>query len=669
MPRSKERKRKGCDHSAAAQPSLSVAIGGDTGRALARTCNKTELLTTLHTLENAGLLTRTTTKNKLRRTMQRVVVQHANASTPYGPVVQRIDLNIPSIDSNWEYVHPCAYLYYISTLIDAFGDVMRSCFRPGEAMRIVLYMDELCPGNPFRTDKARKLQAVYWCCLQWPAWLLNRSIIWPILGIIRSKVLDKLSGGISAFMAKVLELLFLDTPQSLRRGLQIVWKDERIPLRGEYNGFMADEDCLKKVHDYKGAQGLKCCMDCSNLLNTANEASCPPGTVPLHAFNLANIDRNSDYDIWEMADVLQERAHAGSAYAHLQKAYGLKYNPRGLLYNVRLRDVHRPTKHYIRDWMHIIVSGGVANTHMACLNTELRSHGLPTNVLQRFSMECVLPRQYGKVCESWTDAKRWSDFDFSSFASTILSLVPIVCAFLIDYIRPRHIVDRHIECFQLLANIIGLLSSKFAVQHLDLLEELINRHHELFVELYPPQAVKPKWHHMLHLPEQYRRLGKIISCFVTERKHKIVKRAASHVFRHLEHTVLADILNQQCEAMRGDDSLFKRQFLINAHTVEISGSEFIRSSQARLECGRIYTGDIVYVIGGVVARVMHFWKSPSAEHIAMQCAIFENVDEYIYRDGNQTSFVSVDSIVDAVTYRPLTDGSIRVMLPFDARFY
>ena len=79
MPRSKERKRKSCDHSAATQPSLGVAIGGDTGRALARVGNKTDLVTTLHTLENAGLLAYTDTKSKLRRFVQRVIEQHADA--------------------------------------------------------------------------------------------------------------------------------------------------------------------------------------------------------------------------------------------------------------------------------------------------------------------------------------------------------------------------------------------------------------------------------------------------------------------------------------------------------------------------------------------------------------------------------------------------------------
>ena len=148
-----------------------------------------------------------------------------------------------------------------------------------------------------------------------------------------------------------------------------------------------------------------------------------------------------------------------------------------------------------------------------------------------------------------------------------------------------------------------------------------------------------------------------------------MKWAALYVFRHLEHTALADIVNRQCEAIYSDDSLFKRQSLLNATTVETSGCELSRSSQAVLECGLIYTGDIVYAIGGVVARVVRFRKWPSAEHIAIQCTIYENVDGGSYRDGNRTSFVSVDSIVDVVTYRPLADGFIRVLLPFDGRFY
>lgn len=248
------------------------------------------------------------------------------------------------------------------------------------------------------------------------------------------------------------------------------------------------------------------------------------------------------------------------------------------------------------------------------------------------------------------------------------TLVPIIAAFLKEYVRPRDIMAPHIECYQLLADILGLLSSgaSYAVQHLDLLASYIQRHHELFVGLYPASAVKPKWHHMLHLPSLYRRLRKVISCFVTERKHKAVKGAALYVFRHLEHTVLADILNQQCEQILDGHSLFQRQFLAHPKTIDVFGHRLNRSSEAVLECGHIYTGDVIYVVGGVVARIMCFWQL--AEHITAQCHVCEKVDECEYRDGTNVSFVSTDSILDAMSYRPRPDGSFMVLLPFAARF-
>jgi len=74
---------------------------------------------------------------------------------------------------------------------------------------------------------------------------------------------------------------------------------------------------------------------------------------------------------------------------------------------------------------------------------------------------------------------------------------------------------QHIACFLLLVQILGLLSSgaDYAVQHMPLLAKLIVDHHTLYVQLYP-HLIKPKFHHILHLPELYMRLQKVISCFV-----------------------------------------------------------------------------------------------------------------------------------------------------------
>ena len=58
-----------------------------------------------------------------------------------------------------------------------------------------------------------------------------------------------------------------------------------------------------------------------------------------------------------------------------------------------------------------------------------------------------------------------------------------------------------------------------------------------------PQTVTPKFHMLCHIVADVCGTGKLLSCFVTGRKHRITKRAALHMFRHIELTVLAVDMN------------------------------------------------------------------------------------------------------------------------------
>lgn len=215
-----------------------------------------------------------------------------------------------------------------------------------------------------------------------------------------------------------------------------------------------------------------------------------------------------------MADTLQQLAADGRSYSLKEKHLGLNYNPLGLIYDTSLRDVHKPIDSYIRDWMHVLVSGGVANSQMIGLKDALKETGIPMTVVRDYSVQWTLPKQYGSVSATWLEDARFEGDSFSSFASYLLTLIPIIGAFLIDIVRQHNVIDEHIQCFLLLGQIIGLLTSgaEYACQHLELLADYIVRHHKLYVRLYPG-LVKTKFHQMLHLPETFQRLGKVISCF------------------------------------------------------------------------------------------------------------------------------------------------------------
>ena len=81
------------------------------------------------------------------------------------------------------------------------------------------------------------------------------------------------------------------------------------------------------------------------------------------------------------------------------------------------------------------------------------------------------------------------------------------------------------------------------------MRRMMKEYHDLHVLIC--NEWKPKLHHMHHVVDGMEGLGKLLSCFVCERKHKTVKYAAPHVFRHIEHTVLAHVINRQCHQFMG----------------------------------------------------------------------------------------------------------------------
>jgi hypothetical protein len=206
----------------------------------------------LQILQKSGLLQTTDSARYTQRLLTNASRDHSTASTVYGRVVQTMQL--PGLDEPWEYVEPRAYLRYMSSLSDSYAEVMNSTEGPTK-FTVILYLDEICPGNPFRPDKARKLWSMYWACLEWPSWLIARSGFWPILGLIKSSTLNSLAGGEGMLWKCIMQLW----KGGVR--LQIVFKEQRIPISLTYRGTLADEAALKAVNDFKGASGIRFCME------------------------------------------------------------------------------------------------------------------------------------------------------------------------------------------------------------------------------------------------------------------------------------------------------------------------------------------------------------------------------------------------------------------------
>jgi hypothetical protein len=74
--------------------------------------------------------------------------------------------------------------------------------RPGAPVRILIFGDELQPGNVLRPDPGRKLWAWYWTIADLPPRELRSEAWWLPLAFARSSEVDKLGGALGAQLSE-----------------------------------------------------------------------------------------------------------------------------------------------------------------------------------------------------------------------------------------------------------------------------------------------------------------------------------------------------------------------------------------------------------------------------------------------------------------------------------
>ena len=311
-----------------------------------------------------------------------------------------------------------------------------------------------------------------------------------------------------------------------------------------------------------------------------------------------------------------------------KKACGIKFNPNGLMSN--MRRIYKPKSHTVRDWMHMLVSGGVANTQLALVLNLIVGQNITLKVVGKFVESVKLPWRLGKTDANWVSKNRLGKKKetLSSFAGIMLSLIPIIACFLQSLVSDAsHPLYEHRLCLGLLCHIIGLLSlgPADAMNHIPLLKDLIREWSTMYERLYPGNNVKPKFHNfVIHVVDDMTRVGKLLSCFVTERKHRTTKRAALMVFRHIDNTVIKDLLNRQCRAIEDPgQTLFVKQYLMHPKPIMCDDIGLLSSLEVVVPIGSLRVGDVLWLRGGRIGKLGRFWAEQNNAHtICAQISVY-----------------------------------------------
>ena len=170
----------------------------------------------------------------------------------------------------------------------------------------------------------------------------------------------------------------------------------------------------------------------------------------------------------------------------------------------------------------------------------------------------------------------------------------------------------------------------------------------------------------MHVHQNGVHLGKVLSCFVTERKHRAIKSAGTWTFRNYEHTLLRQVLHDQTEAM-ADGTIFAEQCLLRHSKQAVDRAEVFSASSASLLCGQVHRNDVVVLRGGAVVDVRGFWalRLPSADVFAKVSRLSSTPTPTVWvRDGSVgDELVPVCDIVRPVVYAEHAGGRVRILHP------
>ena len=178
------------------------------------------------------------------------------AITPYGSVVQRLHLGVESAEYI-DYVNHFAFLFHLCRISTKCAALLRRCVdaAPRGVLSLVIYGDEMTPGNPYRPEKSRTLQCVYWIFTDFPQYVLQRSGAWFVFATVRSTILEKLPGGFSQFMGMVLHSFFKAHGDSFDKGIMLPSDDAAFVIRARLGGLLCDDKAHTQNFSLKGASG------------------------------------------------------------------------------------------------------------------------------------------------------------------------------------------------------------------------------------------------------------------------------------------------------------------------------------------------------------------------------------------------------------------------------
>jgi hypothetical protein len=636
--------------------------------------------------------------------------QNIYAETPFGPILQFVDV-VAKDDSIKQIpvANPFAALWTAATTCDPFRVFLRNKLlqKPPtfeEPWRLVLYSDEVTPGNPLGTNNKRKFHAIYWSFLELGASALSREESWFCTLSEYSTVINSIHAGLSQAFSAIIKLFFSSDGFNFETvGINLPFDTNDIRLFAKLGVIIQDGGAHKSVWSSRGDAASKYCLLCKNLFTESSRMCGEDGSSLLtcHATKLDQLVPASDDDLRRNARFIAGQAHImnNEAFTQLQQSLGMTHHPHALLLD-RSLDWLKPTEIYMHDWMHALFVDGVVNAIVVLLFGAFIKKGMNkiyttfSEYLEKWKFPVRIHGDHlAEIFEESRAKKHRKAQHIKCQASDLLSITTVLAIFVQTVLIPLHMCDAECMAFLAVADLVDIIlsTSRNEVPAAVLLAR-VHCFLDKFVHAFGYDWMTPKFHWLLHLAEALQRLGLLLNCFVLERKHRIAKRYATDLANtssnpsisllseiqshHLGQLREPGVFNFEVGLVGGRKAshVLRRRILeaLDASQMEIGEIQVGRESRHN-RFGTCCTGDVVLLKHGEsfrAARVELHCEVVGEPLSILTCfkLISHKADTgYAVWAVDESEMHFTTDIIDTVPHSKLPNGLIMTSLPVDYR--
>ena len=494
--------------------------------------------------------------------------------TPFGAIHREVMMHgVRTAQKKIRLAHPLALMWSALTSSQSFNDFFDSRVKdnppsPEKPWRLILYNDEVTPGNPLGTDNKRKLQAVYFSFLEFGANALSKEEAWFTIMVERSAIIRDIHAGMYQAL-KVIVLMFFDD-----KGFDCQVGGVNLPLGGnqvrwwcKLGLIVQDGGAHKTTWHFRGEGGTKMCLLCQNVFADSSNICDQDGVTMLrcNVIKTNELVPATDYQIRNAYRVLEANSgtQTQAEFTRLQQALGLTYHPHALLADPRMDRIISPTQAYVHDWMHGLFVDGVFNTVVYLLFEDFYDAGRK-NIYDLFKTYLGKWHWPGRISSmvNVSDVfkadrakKHREAMHIKCQASELMTVAPVLALFVQRVLLPSGICAEACWAFLALCDVVDLVTSTTKVRvDPQSLRVAVEKFLALYTEHWGVEWLGPKFHWLLHYPQILQIFGMLFNCFVHERYHRICKRyandlknynqAVSGILREVTADKMASLANQ-----------------------------------------------------------------------------------------------------------------------------